>query len=127
VTARTPRTAEEIGGHALPAHATPLLSPYVLQRHPAFWDHPERFDPEWFTPERAAGRPRFAYFPFGGGPRQCISQNLATLEMLVLLAMMAQAYEFCPVPGHPVESDALITLRPRHGVLVKLRDRRHSR
>lgn len=127
VTARTPPTAAEIGGHVLPAHAILLLSPYVLQRHPAFWDHPERFDPERFMPERATGRPRFAYFPFGGGPRQCIGQSLAMLEMLVLLAMMAQAYEFRPVLGQPVEPDALITLRPRHGVLVTLRDRRHSR
>jgi cytochrome P450 len=127
VTARTSVVPAEIGGHRLPAHTVLLLSPYVLQRHPAFWEHPERFDPERFTPERAAGRPRFAYFPFGGGPWQCIGQSLAMLEMLVILAMMAQAYELRPVPGHPVEPDARITLRPRHGVLVTLHHRRHSR
>jgi cytochrome P450 len=102
------------------------VSPYVLQRHPAFWEHPARFDPERFTPARAAGRPRFAYFPFGGGPRRCIGQNLAMLEMLVILAMMAQTYELRLVPGHPVEPDALMTLRPRHGILMTLRRRRNS-
>jgi cytochrome P450 len=126
VTARTPPAGDEIGGHALPAHAVLLLSPYVLQHHPAFWEQPEQFDPERFTPERADGRPRFAYFPFGSGPRRCIGQNLAMLEMLVILAMVAQTYELRLVPGHPVEPDALITLRPRHGVLVTLRQRRHS-
>ena len=123
VTARTPLAADEIGDHALPAHAVLLLSPYVLQRHPAFWEYPEQFDPERFTPARAVGRPRFAYCPFGGGPRRCIGQNLAMLEMLVVLAMMAQAYELRLVPGHPVEPEALITLRPRHGLLMTLRHR----
>jgi cytochrome P450 len=127
VTARTPLAEDEIGGHALSTHAVLLLSPYVLHRHPAFWEHPERFDPERFTPERAAGRHRFAYFPFGGGPRRCIGQNLAMLEMLMILAMVAQTYELRLVPGHPVEPDALITLRPRHGVLVTLHQHRHSR
>jgi cytochrome P450 len=77
-------------------------------------------------PERAAGRPRFAYFPFGGGPRRCIGQSLAMLEMQVILAMVAQAYEFRLVPGHPIVPDARITLCPRHGVLMTLRHRRHS-
>jgi cytochrome P450 len=123
VTVRTPSGADTIGGHALPAHAVLLLSPYVLQRHPAFWEHPEQFDPERFTPARAVGRPRLAYFPFGGGPRRCIGQNLAMLEMLVVLAMMAQVYEFHLVPGHPVEPEALMTLRPRHGLRMMLRHR----
>jgi cytochrome P450 len=104
-----------------------LVSPYVLQRHPAFWEHPEQFDPERFAPARAAGRPRFAYFPFGGGPRRCIGQNLAMLEMLVILAMMGQAYELRLVPGHPVEPEALMTLRPRHGILMTLHQRRDWR
>jgi cytochrome P450 len=104
-----------------------LLSPYVLHHHPAFWEHPERFDPERFMPERAAGRPRFAYFPFGGGPRRCMGQSLAMLEMQVILAMLVQAYELRLVPGHPVVPDARITLRPRHGILVTLRQRRALR
>jgi cytochrome P450 len=124
VTARTPLAADAIGGHQIPPQSVLLLSPYVLHRHPAFWEHPERFDPERFTPERAAGRPRFAYFPFGGGPRQCMGQRLAMLEMQVILAMLVQAYELRLVPGHPVVPDARITLRPRQGILVTLRQRR---
>jgi cytochrome P450 len=126
VTARTPSVADEVGGYALPAHAVLLLSPYVVQRHPAFWEQPAQFDPERFTPERAAGRPRFAYFPFGGGPRRCIGQNLAMLEMLVSLAMMAQAYELRLVPGHSVEPDALMTLHPRDGMLMTVHQRRRA-
>lgn len=124
MTARTPLAADAIGGHRIPPQSVLLLSPYVLHRHPAFWEHPERFDPERFMPERAAGRPRFAYFPFGGGPRQCVGQSLAMLEMQVILAMLVQAYELRLVPGHPVVPDARITLRPCHGILVTLRQRR---
>jgi cytochrome P450 len=124
VTARTPTAHDEIGGHRIPAQSVLLLSPYVLHRHPAFWEHPERFTPERLTPERATGRPRFAYFPFGGGPRRCIGQNLAMLEMQVILAMVAQAYEVRFVPGPPVEPEARLTLLPRHGPWVTLRHRR---
>ena len=124
VTARTPIVRDEIGGHRIPARSVLLLSPYVLHRHPAFWEDPERFDPERFTPERAIGRPRFAYFPFGGGPRRCIGQTPAMLEMQVILAMVAQTYGLRLAPGHPVEPDARLTLRPRHGPWGTLRHRR---
>ena len=124
MTARTPLATKAIDGHRIPPHAVLLLSPYVLQRHPAFWEDSEGFNPDRWTPERAAGRPRFAHFPFGGGPRRCIGQNLAMLEMLVILAMMAQAYELRPVPGHPVEPEALMTLCPRDGVLMTPHARR---
>jgi cytochrome P450 len=126
VTVRTPLAADAIGGHWIPPQSTLLVSPYVLHRHPAFWEDPERFDPERFTPERTTGRPRFAYFPFGGGPRRCIGQPFAMLEMLVILAMVAQTFDLRLVPGHPVEADARITLRPRHGLLVTLHHHRHS-
>jgi cytochrome P450 len=127
VTVRTPLGEDEIGGHRIPPQSMLLVSPYVLHRHPALWEDPERFDPERLTPERAAGRPRFAYFPFGGGPRRCIGRNLAMLEMVVILAMVAQTYGLRLVPGPRIEPDARITLRPRHGVLVTLRHRLHSR
>jgi cytochrome P450 len=125
VTARTPPAGDEIGGHRILPRSVLLVSPYVLHRHPAFWEEPERFDPERFLPERAAGRPRFAYFPFGGGPRRCIGQSLAMLEMVVILAMMAQAYALRLVPGHLVEPDARMTLRPRQGILVTRHRCRH--
>jgi cytochrome P450 len=123
VTARLPLQDDEIGGYHIPARSVVLLSPYVLHRHPAFWEHPERFEPERFGPEQSARRPRFAYFPFGGGPRLCIGQSLAMMEMLLILAMVTQAYQLRLVPGHPVEPQAQITLRPRHGILMTLHER----
>jgi cytochrome P450 len=126
MTACTPLADQELGGHRISAGSVLLLNPYVLQRHPAFWEHPERFDPERFIPECSLGRPRFAYFPFGGGPRRCIGQRLAMLEMQVILAMVGQAYELRFVPGPLLEPEARLTLRPRHRVWVTLRYRRYS-
>jgi cytochrome P450 len=123
VTARTPLTEDEIGGYPIPARAVLLLSPYVLHRHPAFWADPEQFDPERFTPERSVGRPAFVYFPFGGGPRRCIGQRLAMMEMVLILAMVAQRYQLRLTPGHPIEPEPRLTLRPRHGVLMTLHPR----
>ncbi len=76
------------------------------------------FDPERFTPERSAGRPHYAYFPFGGGPRQCIGNNFAMMEAQLILATVAQRYRLRLVPGHPVEPQALVTLRPRYGLAM---------
>ncbi len=114
---------DEIGGFTIPARSVLVLCQYVTQRHPDFWEDPERFDPERFTPERSAGRPKFAYFPFGGGMRQCIGNHFAMLEGQLILATIAQHYWMRLVPNHPVEADTTFTLRPRHGVVVILRKR----
>jgi cytochrome P450 len=74
------------------------------------------FDPQRFTPEHSAGRPHYAYFPFGGGPRLCIGQHLAMMEAQLILATIAQRYRLQLVPGHPVEPELSLTLRPRHGL-----------
>ena len=111
---------DEIGGYSIPANSIIVLSPYVTHRHPALWEHPEVFDPERFTPERSAGRPHFAYFPFGGGPRMCIGNNFALMEMQLILATIAQRYKLRLVPGHPVEPEALLSLRPRYGLPMTL-------
>lgn len=121
LTARMPLADDEIGGYPIPPSALVLLSPFVTHRHPAFWEEPERFNPERFTPERSAGRPRFAYFPFGGGGRACIGSGLALMEMQMVVAMVAQCYRLALVPGCRVELEAGITLRPRHGMLMTLR------
>jgi cytochrome P450 len=111
---------DEIGGYALPAKSTILLCPYTTHRHPAFWQDPEVFDPERFHPERAAGRPHFAYFPFGGGPRQCIGNQFAMMEAQLILATVAQRYRLRLVSGHKVEPEVVLTIRPRHGLPMTL-------
>ena len=119
-TSRAPAEDDEIGGFHIPAKSVVVLSPYVTHRHPAFWDNPEGFDPERFTPERSAERPRFAYFPFGGGPRLCIGNTFAMTEVQLVLATVAQRFRLDLVPGHRVVPEPLITLRPRGGVLMML-------
>ena len=99
------------------------MSQYLTHRHPDFWEEPESFIPERFAPEQAKERHRFAYFPFGGGPRLCIGNNFAMLEAQLLLATIAQQYELDLVPEHPVELEPLITLRPKHGIMMTLRPR----
>lgn len=115
--------SDEMGGYPVPANSVIFLSAYCTHRHPAFWQEPEVFDPQRFTPARAAGRPRFAYFPFGGGPRQCIGNTFAMMEALLVLATVAQRYALRQVPGHPVELQVLPTLRPRHGLPMTLHPR----
>lgn len=110
--------ADEIRGYAIPAGAELAVVQYVTHRHPDFWENPEQFDPERFTPERSAGRPHFAYFPFGGGPRLCIGNTFALMEAHLILAMMAQTYSPRLVPNQRVVPEPIITLRPRDGLLV---------
>ena len=112
-----------VGGFHVPAGVSVSVSPYVTHRHPDLWEHPEGFDPERFSPERSAGRPEYAYFPFGGGPRGCIGRQFALMEGHLVLATIAQRYRLEGVPGHPVEPDPILTLRPRHGILMSLRRR----
>ncbi len=114
---------DEIGGYHIPAHSIIFLTPYYTHRHPAFWENPERFDPERFTPERSAGRPRFAYAPFGGGPRQCIGNAFALMEAQLVLATVAQRYQLRLLPDHPVEPQVVFTVRPRYGLPMTLHPR----
>jgi cytochrome P450 len=114
---------DEIGGYHIPAGAIVAMSPYTTHRHPAFWPDPERFDPERFTPERVAARPRFAYFPFGGGARQCIGNHFALMESLIIIPTIVQHFRLHPRWTEPIEGHALVTLRPRGGVPVALERR----
>jgi cytochrome P450 len=120
ITARTPLQDDEIGGYAIPAGAVVLLSPYVMHRHPRFWEAPTVFDPERFAPARSGDRPRYAYFPFGGGPRRCLGEHFALQEAQLIVTMVAQTYRLQLVPGHPVIPQPMLALRPRHGVRVML-------
>jgi cytochrome P450 len=121
--AREPVVADEILGHRVPAGAAILIVPWLLHRKPSLWENPDRFDPERFAPERASARPRFAYIPFGAGPRICIGAAFAMAEATLILATIAQRYRLHLKPGHPVEPQGLITLRPRYGLRMQLERR----
>lgn len=114
---------DEIGGYFIPAQSIVAMSPYTMHRHPAFWDEPERFDPERFAPEKVAARPRYAYFPFGGGARQCIGNNFALMESMIIIPAIAGRFRLRRVSAEPVEEHALVTLRPKGGIRVHV-DRR---
>jgi len=114
---------DEIEGHRVAKGTVVSIVPWVIHRHRLLWDRPDVFDPERFAPERAAERPRFAYIPFGGGPRICIGAGFALTEALVILAMLGQRYRLRLALGAAVEPVGLITLRPRHGLPMLLERR----
>ncbi len=114
--ARDAVAEDEIGGFRIPARSMIVLSPYVTHRHPAVWTDPEAFDPDRFTSERAAGRSRFAWFPFLGGPHQCIGQEFAMMEMTLVIAMVIQSFRFRTAPGARVQPRPMLSLRPCYGL-----------
>ena len=120
---RAPVNADEVLGHRIPAGATVLIVPWMLHRKPSLWERAERFEPERFAPERAAARPRFAYIPFGAGPRICIGAAFALAEATLILATIGQRYRLRLKPGFAVEPQGLITLRPRYGLRMLLERR----
>jgi cytochrome P450 len=94
------------------------MSQWIMHRDEAFYPDALRFDPERFSPEAKAGRPKFAYFPFGGGARQCIGEAFAWMEGALLLTTLLQKWRFRLLPGQKFEPQSLITLRPKNGVRV---------
>jgi cytochrome P450 len=114
--ARDAVQADTIGGFDIPARSVVILSPYVTHRHPEFWTDPEAFDPDRFTPERSAGRPRFAWYPFLGGPHQCIGQEFAVHEAVVAIATVVPSFRLTPAPAAVVEPEPVLTIRPRGGM-----------
>lgn len=112
-----------VGDYFLPAGSVVLMSQYVMHHDPRYFPDPFRFDPERWTPEAKVARPKFSYFPFGGGPRVCIGEPFAWMEGVLLIATLAQRWRLRPAPGHPVLLQPLITLRPKHGIKMKLEKR----
>jgi cytochrome P450 len=110
----------EIAGYRLPAGSNVVMSPWIMHRDPRFFENPGQFDPDRWTPETTQRLPRFAYFPFGGGPRLCIGASFATMEACLILAAIAQRFQLRLVPGHPVAPQPGITLRPRHGMRMNM-------
>ena len=108
--------AYQLGEYLVPPRSILIMSPYLMQRDARFYPDPERFDPDRWTPEFRAALPKFAYVPCGGGPRQCIGESFAWMELVLLVATIAQQYRLRLVPGHPVVPQPLITLRAKHGM-----------
>ena len=119
-TSRTSIGADEIRGQRVPAGASVILGIHTIQRDPRFWPEPDKFDPDRFSPERSAGRHDYAFFPFGGGPRQCIGEEFALTEAALALAMISQRYDYEILPEIEVRPNPVFTLRPHPGVFVKL-------
>jgi cytochrome P450 len=105
-----------IGGYAVPRGTTLLMPQWVVQRDPRFFDEPDAFRPERWGEERIKTLPKFAYFPFGGGPRVCIGQQFAMMELVLILATIAQKFRFRMPPGATVAPLAFFTLRPATGI-----------
>jgi cytochrome P450 len=114
---------DEIGGYRLPARATVVLSPYLLHRHPEFWEEPEVFDPDRFSPERSGKRPRFVYLPFGEGGRTCVASSFAMMQLATILAEVVRACRLRLVPDHPVKPEVRVVLRPHRGLPMTVHPR----
>jgi cytochrome P450 len=118
--ARTTAKEMEIAGYRLPVGANVVMSPWIVQRDPRFFKDPDQFNPDRWTAQATQQLPRFAYFPFGGGPRLCIGASFAMMEANLLVATIAQRFHLHLVAGHPVDPLPGITLRPRHGMRMQI-------
>ncbi len=116
-----------IAGYTVPANTDINVFTFVTQRDPRWWDEPERFIPERFSPENEPNIRHYAYLPFGGGPRVCIGNSFAVMEANLMLATIAQQYQLRLTPGQVVELDPLITLRPRNGLQMRVEQRESVR
>ncbi|MEU4765748.1 cytochrome P450 [Actinosynnema sp. NPDC023794] len=113
---RAAQADDEVGGYFVPKGADVLICPYTLHRHPAFWDEPDRFDPERFNPATTHNRPRYAYIPFGAGPRFCVGNHLGMMEATFTIAMIARELDLRTVPDFEVVPEPMLSLRIRGGL-----------
>jgi cytochrome P450 len=111
---------DRIGGYYIAPNTVLAICVYSVHRHPAFWDEPERFDPERFSQEHLAGRHKFSYIPFGAGPRQCIGNNFGLMEAALIIACIAQRFELHAIPGVEADPQALFVLRPGRDLMLSL-------
>jgi cytochrome P450 len=121
--ARRAEREDEIGGHRIPPGSLLVVSQWATHRHPRIWKDPQTFNPDRFTPEQEAGRHRYAYFPFGGGPRACIGSHFAAQEARIALAVLLQRYRIrAPLASVRLDTSG-ITVRPKHPVPIELAPR----
>ena len=121
--ARVALADDTLCGRAVPKGSTVLIVPWLLHRHTKLWQNPGRFIPERFAADQSARRVRFSYLPFGGGKRICIGAAFALAEATILLATIANRCRLTLASGHPVEPQALITLKARHGMKMHVTPR----
>jgi cytochrome P450 len=105
-----------MNGYTAPARSIIIMSQWIVHRDARYYPDPERCDPDRWTPAFKAALPPFAYFPFGGGPRRCIGESFAWMELMLILATLAQRWRCELVPNHPVVPQPLVTLRAKHGM-----------
>jgi cytochrome P450 len=119
---------DQLGPWRIPAGAHIIISPYALHRRPDYWDAPDAFIPERFSPGAPSDRPKHAYIPFGGGPRICIGNSFAMMEHAIVLAAVARRWRLESIPGQEVRTEPRVTLRPRGGLpmRVMLRSKKES-
>ena len=114
---------DELGGYVVPKGSLVFIIPFVIHRRPKLWPDPERFEPERFAPQTDGERPRFAYLPFGGGPRGCIGNQFALIEAQLIVAAVAQRFRVVLLPDQTIHPEPLITLRPSPGIRVAIERR----
>jgi cytochrome P450 len=114
---------DQIGPYFIPAKTDILISPFVVHRHPAFWNDPDQFDPARFGADQKKERNRFEYFPFAGGPRQCIGDFFAQVEMQLHIALVTQRFELQLIAPDTITLDAQINLRAREPFYATLNPR----
>ena len=124
VVSRSAIDADEIGGKPIEPGTLIIISPHVMHRNPEFWPDPERFDPGRFMGDAENGRHRFAYIPFGGGPRLCIGNHFAEMETMLIVATLAQHFTLKLVSDYPVLPKPMVTIRPRGGMWMKIEKRK---
>lgn len=118
---RQPREDTTLGRHKIPKNEPVYVLLWCLHRHEKLWDEPHGFDPDRFAPEQVKARHRYAYLPFGAGPRICVGMGFALLEMATILATLVRAFRFETVPGHRLELAPTFTTRPKGGLPLLIR------
>lgn len=113
---RLGQSDDTVGGYHVPAGDDVLICPYTLHRHKDFWEDPERFDPERFDPDKPSTRPRYAFIPFGAGPRFCVGNHLGMMEATFVLASVTRELRLTTVPGYKVVPEPMLSLRVRGGL-----------
>jgi cytochrome P450 len=122
--ARRSIAEQKLGGYTLPPRSLVMASQWVTHRDARYFTDPLRFDPERWTPEFKAALPKFAYYPFGGGPRQCIGEGFAWMETVLLVAAISQRWRMKLLPGQNIVPEPVVTLRPKNGIRVRLAERK---